>query len=121
MADADALVIRQRYRAMFPFAAAGRQRRDPGTKSDQAALPRGGKADRTGCQGRTQIMMVLENTPVLTSDAEDVERDAGAALKKPPGECVGIGPINPIGIQPRLHILMAGDRDELLAALPDRL
>src|SRR5207248_431606 len=84
-------------------------------------LPEGTEANRSGCQVRAQIVMRLEEEPRLRIDPANVERDGGPSLKQPPGEGVAVGTVDPIRIEPRLHILMAGDGDELLPALADRL
>jgi hypothetical protein len=65
--------------------------------------------------------MKSEERPRRCLAENDAEGDAWASLNAPPGEAVLGGAVDPVGLEPGLHVLVAGDGDELLAAGPDGL
>src|SRR5437660_714416 len=113
---------------MLALAAVPRQRMNPGTEGDEPVTPEGAEAHGAGRQPAAQIVMRLEFRPRLTLDPADFESDGRPSLKQPPGKgprkIVGrianpsssSRPVHPIGIEPRLDILVAGDGDEFLTA-----
>src|SRR5262245_54540049 len=86
----------------------------PGAEGDGTVLPVREEADRPSHQPLTQIMMRSKERPRRCLAANEAEGDGGPPLKRPPGEATLGGAIDPVGLQPRLDVLVTGDRHELL-------
>ena len=65
-----------------------------------------------------QIVMRAECSPRLTPATKHIEGDRRAGLKPPPDKEVRGRLIGPVRLQPVLNVLVTGDGDEALAALP---
>src|SRR5439155_13291420 len=88
-----------------------------GGERHRPRVPERNKAAGSRGQLGAQIVMRLEEVPRRRIDPADFESDGWPSLKQPPGEGVAVGTVDPIGIEPRFHVLVASNGDELLLAL----
>lgn len=121
VADADALIVRQRDRAMLaPRRRAAADMIDPGAEGGRTLLPGGQKTHCSRMQRMAQIVMRCEQRPRRCLATNDVERDLWPGPKTPPLKEVLRRTIAPVRLQPVGHIFMTGDGNKLLPAPPHR-
>ena len=121
VADARALIIGKHNRAVFALAAAVGELRQPGAEGDGPAGPERGKTGGRTVKRLTQIVMRAKERPRLRPDAGDVQLDVGPPPKRPPLKAVFRRPIDPVRIEPGLHILVTRDGEEALPPAADGL
>jgi hypothetical protein len=116
--DPDPLKVRQTDGAVLaPGWGPTTHKRQPGTERHGLVAPGSQETYCTACQGMTQIVMGCEQRPRRCKRKNEPQKNGWPSLKRPPGELRLRRPTHPVGVQPGLDVLVAGDGDELQAGL----